>query len=172
MTRIGLLSDTHSYFDPRFYDLFAQVDEIWHAGDIGSEEVLDALMQFKTTRAVYGNIDDARMRRRLRETERFRCEEVDVLMTHIGGYPGHYDVRIKNTLKQDTPKLFVAGHSHILKVIYDDKLNLLHVNPGAAGKNGFHAIRTAVRFAIDGNQIKDMEVIELGRKSGVIEIPK
>jgi putative phosphoesterase len=172
MIRIGLLSDTHSFFDPRFYDLFKEVDEIWHAGDIGSEQVLNELEAFKPTRAVYGNIDGAQLRRRLKETERFTCEKVDVLMTHIGGYPGRYHHDVKSEMLVNPPKLFVCGHSHILKVIYDDKFGVLHVNPGSVGKSGFHAIRTAVRFAIDGDQIKNMEVIELGRKNDIVEFPK
>lgn len=171
MMKIGLLSDTHSFFDPRFYELFKEVDEIWHAGDIGTEEVLDVMLNFKPVRAVYGNIDNANLRRRVKEIERFTCERVDVLMTHIGGYPGNYDRRIKNTLAHNAPKLFISGHSHILKVMYDDKIGALHVNPGAAGKNGFHSIRTAVRFAIEADQIKDMEVIELGRKNGIVAMP-
>jgi uncharacterized protein len=172
MTRIGLLSDTHSFFDPLFYDLFKEVDEIWHAGDIGSEQVLTELEAFKPIRAVYGNIDGGQLRRRLKETERFTCEKVDVLMTHIGGYPGRYHHDVKREMLLNPPKLFVCGHSHILKVIYDDKFGVLHVNPGSAGKSGFHAIRTAVRFAIDGDQIKNMEVIELSRKNDIIEFPK
>lgn len=167
MTRIGLLSDTHGFFDPRFYDLFKDVDEIWHAGDIGSVDVYDAICAFKPCKAVIGNIDGVPLRGHLNETERWMCEQVDVLLTHIGGYPGKYDVRIKNELKTNPPKLFIAGHSHILKVIYDNKLNLLHLNPGAAGISGFHTIRTALRFCIDGHDIKNMEVIELGTKGKI-----
>ena len=134
MTRIGLISDTHSYFDPRFKELFANCNEIWHAGDIGDMKVLDAMQDFKPTRAVYGNIDDAVIRRTLKEHLRFECDGVDVWITHIGGYPGRYDGRVKAGLFKNPPKLFIAGHSHILKVIYDDKLNCLHINPGAAGR--------------------------------------
>ncbi|MCW3786063.1 metallophosphoesterase family protein [Plebeiibacterium sediminum] len=165
MKRIGLLSDTHSFFDPKFKELFAACDEIWHAGDIGDIKVLDALKDFKPTRAVYGNIDDAVIRRCLNEHERFVCEGVDVWITHIGGYPGKYDRRVKNELFRNPPKLFIDGHSHILKVIYDDQLNLLHINPGAAGLSGFHAVRTAIRFVLDKGEIKDLEVIELENKS-------
>jgi hypothetical protein len=161
MIKIGLLSDTHGFFDSRFYELFKEVDEIWHAGDIGSEDVLDEMMAFKPCRAVFGNIDGGALRRRLKESERFLCEEVNVWMTHIGGYPGKYAMHLKNELKLYAPNLFICGHSHILKVMYDNKLNLLHLNPGAAGKSGFHTIRTALRFSIEGSDIKAMEVIEL-----------
>ncbi len=169
MTRIGLLSDTHSFFDPKFKELFAECDEIWHAGDIGDIKVLDEMKDFKPTRAVYGNIDDAVIRRCLNEHERFQCEGVDVWITHIGGYPGKYDRRVKHELFKNPPKLFIAGHSHILKVIYDDQLNLLHINPGAAGRSGFHAVRTAIRFVIDKGDIKDLEVIELANKASIKE---
>jgi len=165
MKRIGLLSDTHSFFDPRFFELFKDVDEIWHAGDIGDRKVLEQIESFKPFRAVYGNIDGADIRRELRKDERFFCEDVDVWMTHIGGYPGRYDRSVKKKITENPPKLFICGHSHILKVIYDKKLDLLHVNPGAAGRYGFHKVRTAVRFVIDGANIKDLEVIELENKS-------
>lgn len=171
MTRIGLISDTHSFFEPRFYELFKNADEIWHAGDIGTEEILDEMESFKTLKAVYGNIDNAKLRRRLKESLWFKCEDVDVYMTHIGGYPGNYDRRVKPVLNENSPKLFISGHSHILKIIYDDKLDLLHMNPGASGKYGFHTVRTAIRFAIDKDNIKDVEVIELGRKNGLITMP-
>lgn len=161
MTRIGLFSDTHSFFDARFYDLFQDVDEIWHAGDVGDEKVLEAMAQFKPFRAVYGNIDNGVIRRQLKLHERFRCEEVDVWITHIGGYPGKYAANVLPEMKINPPKLFISGHSHILKVMYDKKLDLLHMNPGAAGKFGFHTIRTALRFSIDKSEIKDLEVIEL-----------
>jgi putative phosphoesterase len=165
MTRIGLLSDTHSFFDPRFFELFKNVDEIWHAGDIGDKKVLEQIENFKPFKAVYGNIDGAGLRRELSKDERFFCEDVDVWMTHIGGYPGKYDRSIKDKIMADPPKLFICGHSHILKVIYDKKLDLLHINPGAAGRYGFHKVRTAVRFVIDGKNIKDLEIIELENKS-------
>ncbi len=164
MTRIGLLSDTHSYFDPRFIELFANCDEIWHAGDIGDLKVLDAMRELKPTRAVFGNIDDARIRADLKESIRFQCDGVDVFMTHIGGYPGKYSPIAKEELFKNPPKLFICGHSHILKVIYDDKINCLHMNPGAAGRSGFHAVRTAIRFTLDKGDIKDLEVIELDSK--------
>jgi len=159
------MSDTHSYLDERFTDLFSEVDEIWHAGDIGDIRVLDQLRQIKPVKAVYGNIDGLDIRQELKAHQRFMCEEVDVWMTHIGGYPGKYDNLVKGTIYTKPPKLFVAGHSHILKVMYDKQLDLLHLNPGACGISGFHAVRTALRFSIDGANIKDMEVIELGPKS-------
>jgi putative phosphoesterase len=165
MTRIGLLSDTHSYLDERITELFKDVDEIWHAGDIGDIRVLDRLRELKPVRAVYGNIDGADIRMELNAHERFICEEVDVWITHIGGYPGKYDQLVKASIVRKPPQLFIAGHSHILKVMYDKQLELLYLNPGACGISGFHAVRTALRFAIDGKVIKDMEVIELGPKT-------
>jgi len=164
MKRIALLSDTHSYLDERMAELLVQSDEIWHAGDIGSISVADRLIQLKPLRAVCGNIDGADLRVQFPQSLRFNCEEVDVLMTHIGGYPGHYDRDILTLLKNKPPKLFIAGHSHILKVIFDQKYQLLHINPGAAGQHGFHLVRTIVRFTIDGNQIKNLEVVELGKR--------
>lgn len=161
MKRIGLVADTHSYFDERFRELFKDVDEIWHAGDIGDIKVFDQMCSFKPVKAVYGNIDDKVIRQHLSETLVFYCEEVKVFITHIGGYPGSYQGRIKKQLLKERPKIFISGHSHILKVMYDKELDLLHLNPGAAGLSGFHAVRTALRFTIDGQNIKDMEVIEL-----------
>lgn len=165
MKRIGLLSDTHSYFDARFKELFKDVDEIWHAGDLGDIKVLDEMRAFKPVRAVYGNIDDSVIRQELDEVFEFECEGVQVYLIHIGGYPGKYEKRVKAELIKKKPKLFITGHSHILKVMYDKNLDLLHLNPGAAGRSGFHAVRTALRFTIDGDDIKDMEVIELGPKT-------
>ncbi|SMO45968.1 hypothetical protein SAMN06265379_101913 [Saccharicrinis carchari] len=163
MTRIGLLSDTHSYFDPRFNELFAHCDEIWHAGDIGDMQVLNDMRALKPTRAVYGNIDDSRIRAELKETLRFTCDGVDVWITHIGGYPNKYAPAVKTLIYNKPPQLFIAGHSHILKVIYDKKINCLHINPGAAGRSGFHSVRTAVRFTLDNGEIKDLEIIELNK---------
>ncbi|WP_291857203.1 metallophosphoesterase family protein [Marinilabilia sp.] len=163
MIKIGLLSDTHGFLDPRFFELFKGVDEIWHAGDIGNEDVLNDLEIFKPYRAVYGNIDDWNIRNRTTEDQRFQCEGLKVWMTHIGGYPGKYSPRIKQDLFKYLPGLFISGHSHILKVMFDKNLNCLHINPGAAGKSGFHQVRTAVRFAIDKGEIKNLEVIELGK---------
>lgn len=164
MKHIGLISDTHSFLDPRFERLFAYVDEVWHAGDIGDMRVLDKLRSFKTLRAVYGNIDDRLIRCELRETERFNCEGVDVLMTHIGGYPGKYSPLVREIMSTNPPQIMVAGHSHILKVIFDHKHNCLHLNPGACGMSGFHQVRTALRFAIDNGEVRDMEIIELGAR--------
>jgi putative phosphoesterase len=163
MRKIGLLSDTHACWDEKFEKYFSECDEIWHAGDIGSEEVLNCLETIKPVRAVYGNIDGHIIRSKCPETLRFRIENVDVLLTHIGGYPGNYSPMIKRAIYDSPPKLFVCGHSHILKVIYDKKLQMLCINPGAAGKYGFHQVRTLVRFSIDGDKIGDLEVIELGK---------
>ncbi|HBY54044.1 MAG TPA: YfcE family phosphodiesterase [Marinilabiliales bacterium] len=165
MKRIGLLSDTHGTLSNRIFKFFAPVDEIWHAGDIGNAETADQLSAFKPFRAVYGNIDDHSLRRMFPVFHRFFCEEVDVLITHIGGYPDHYEAPVRNIFKTNAPQLFICGHSHILKVIFDPKYHLLHINPGAAGNKGFHQVCTAVRFVIDGKNIKDLEVLEFARMS-------
>ena len=162
LKQIGLLSDNHGYLDDRIIEHFKHCDEIWHAGDIGTIQNLEILESRKPLRAVYGNIDGLQLRSVLPEIQRFFCEQVEVLIKHIGGYPGNYDRSIRETIKKDPPDLFISGHSHILKVMPDKKLNLLHINPGAAGKNGFHKVRTIVRFIIDGKDIQDLEVIELG----------
>jgi putative phosphoesterase len=164
MTKIGLLSDTHGYFDTRLTEFLNSVDEIWHAGDIGSLDLLNNLKILKPVRAVYGNIDGFDIRMECKELERFTIEDTDVLMTHIGGFPGRYEKKILKLLKSDPPDLFISGHSHILKVIYDKKNNLLHINPGAAGINGFQKVQTAVKFIIDRKNIKDLQIIELDRK--------
>ena len=164
MKRIGLLSDTHGYWDDRYTKYFSECDEIWHAGDFGSSEIADRLSALKPLRGVFGNIDGHDLRMRFSEKYRFKCEEVEVLMKHIGGYPGHYDPSIRGSIFARPPKLFISGHSHILKVVYDKTLGCLHINPGAAGIAGFHKVRTLVRFTIDGSEIKDLEVIELGEK--------
>lgn len=161
--RIGLLSDTHGWLDPKLLEFFEGCDEVWHCGDIGSMDVAEELERHFIVRAVYGNIDGRMMRRVYPETDVFTCEGVKVLMTHIGGYPGHYDMRIKSRLLQERPKLFVCGHSHIAKVMYDRKLACLHINPGAAGRYGFHKVRTAVRFVIEAGEIKDLELVEYER---------
>lgn len=161
--RIGLLSDTHGWLDPKLLEFFEGCDEVWHCGDIGSMDVAEELERHFIVRAVYGNIDGGMMRRVYPETDVFTCEGVKVLMTHIGGYPGHYDMRIKSRLLQERPKLFVCGHSHIAKVMYDRKLACLHINPGAAGRYGFHKVRTAVRFVIEAGEIKDLELVEYER---------
>ena len=164
MTRIGVLSDTHGLLDARVFEHFKDVDEIWHAGDIGSEEVLRRLREFKPTRAVFGNMDSGDVRYSLSEFYRFKVEEVNVLMTHIGGYPGHYNPLLIPMFRKEPPDLFVCGHSHILKVQYDSMFKMLTMNPGAAGKQGWQTIQTLLRFAINKDQILDLEVIELGRK--------
>ncbi len=164
MTRIGLLSDTHAYLDRRVLEHFQSVDEIWHAGDIGSMEVLQALREFKPTRAVFGNMDSGDVRYSLSEFYRFRVEDVEVMMTHIGGYPGHYNPWLIPMFQKETPMLFVCGHSHILKVQYDSVWKMLTMNPGAAGKQGWQTVQTLLRFSIDRDQIQDLEVIELNRE--------
>ena len=163
MTRIGLLSDTHGLLDRRIFEHFKNVDEIWHAGDIGSAEVLQALREFKPTRAVYGNMDSGDVRYSLPEFYRFRVEEVNVLMTHIGGYPGKYNPWLIPWFRKEPPNLFVCGHSHILKVQYDPLYKFLTMNPGAAGKQGWQPCQTLLRFTIDGSKIDNLEVIELER---------
>lgn len=163
MKKILLLSDTHGYIGPDIIKYVKQADEVWHAGDIGDILVTDEIKKLKPLRAVYGNIDDDKARMEFPEHNRFMCEDVDVWLTHIGGYPNRYDIRVRNDIKIDPPKLFICGHSHILKVMSDKKLGLLHMNPGAAGKHGFHKVRTMLRFVIDGKNIKDLEVIEFNR---------
>lgn len=163
MKKIGLLSDTHGGLSKRVVRFMEDVDEIWHAGDIGTEELADQLAEMKPLRAVYGNIDGHVLRRMFPENLRFFCEEVEVFMTHIGGYPGRYEPRIRKEIYSKPPQLFISGHSHILKVIYDKRISCLHINPGAAGNKGFHKVCTAVRFVIDGKNIKDMEVLEFER---------
>lgn len=164
MKKILLLSDTHSHIDEKILKYVNQADEVWHAGDIGDLKVTDAIKKIKPLRAVYGNIDDTTARMEFPLDNRFRCEEVEVYITHIGGYPKKYNSRVLEELKKDTPKLFICGHSHILKVMYDKDFNLLHLNPGAAGVYGMHQVRTMLRFAIDQDQIKNLEIIELGKK--------
>jgi uncharacterized protein len=164
MKLIGLLSDTHGHLDDRIIYHLKDCDEIWHAGDIGTMEVLDQLEKLKPVKAVFGNIDGHLLRAALPEILRFTCEKVNVLLKHIGGYPGHYDHSVVHELMTGAPKLFIAGHSHILKVIPDKKLNLLHINPGAAGNSGLHKVRTLIRFRIDGDNIRDLEVVELEKR--------
>ena len=161
MKRIGILSDTHSCWDDKYLIHFAGCDEIWHAGDIGSPLVVDNLATCCQVRAVCGNIDGRDMRLRFPEVLRFKVEECNVIMTHIGGYPGKYSPAMRDILRNERPQLFVAGHSHILKVMYDKELACLHINPGAAGRQGWHAVRTIVKLTIDGSDIKDLEVVEL-----------
>ena len=163
MIRIGVLSDTHGFIDNKILDFFVNCDEIWHAGDIGSLKTADILSEYKPFKAVYGNIDSHDIRNVYPEHQRFDCENIDVWMTHIGGYPGNYAPQVKANIFRNPPRLFICGHSHILKVIFDEKLGLLHINPGAAGKNGLHRKRTAVRFTIDLENISDLEILELNR---------
>lgn len=160
MKKILLLSDTHSYIDQDILRYVEQSDEVWHAGDIGSLAVTDAIQDLKPLKAVYGNIDDEKARKEFPLHNRFMCEEIDVWITHIGGYPGRYSLPVRQELIKNPPKIFVTGHSHILKVMPDRNLDLLHINPGAIGKHGFHQVRTMVRFEIDGLQIRNLEVIE------------
>jgi uncharacterized protein len=162
MTRILLLSDTHGYIDDRILHYAGEADEVWHAGDIGNIEVADKLKAVKPLKAVYGNIDGHGVRKEYPLNQRFLCEEVDVWITHIGGYPNKYSPAIREEIRANTPNLFICGHSHILKVMNDKNLKLLHMNPGAAGKQGFHKKRTMLRFKIDKKEILDLEVIELG----------
>lgn len=164
MTKILLLSDTHSYIDDRILDYAQDADEIWHAGDFGSQEVIDRLSQIKPLKGVFGNIDGTEIRNQFPEVLRFYCEGVEVLIKHIGGYPKKYDVSIKEEIKENPPRLFISGHSHILKAMYDKDLGLLHLNPGACGNVGWHKVRTMMRFVIDNEEIKDLEVIELGKR--------
>lgn len=163
MKRIGLLSDTHAYWDDRYLHHFEECDEIWHAGDIGSLELATRLQEFRPLKAVCGNCDGGELRIMFPEKLRWNCEGADVFMTHIGGYPGRYDMRIRQEIYTNPPKLFISGHSHILKVLYDDKLKLLHINPGAAGLQGWHQVRTLIRFTIEDASFKDLEVIEIPR---------
>lgn len=162
MIKIGLLSDTHAYWDDRYATYFADCDEIWHAGDIGSDTLALQLSSLKPLRAVHGNIDGYSLRIQYPRILRFKAEEMEVVITHIGGYPGRYAPEIREELYANPPQIFIAGHSHILKAQYDQKLKCMHLNPGAAGKSGFHQVRTLMRFVIDGKQLKDLEVIELG----------
>lgn len=171
MTKIGLISDTHGYLDESSFKYFEKCDEIWHAGDFGDIGIAEKLESFvagpaakKILRAVYGNIDGPDIRSRFPEQVVFNCEDVKVMMRHIGGSPPRYNPETKKELLLHRPQLFISGHSHILKIIYDDKLQCLHINPGAAGKQGWHKIRTIIRFSIDGPDIKNCEVIELGKK--------
>jgi putative phosphoesterase len=163
MTKILLLSDTHSFIGDDILKYVKQADEVWHAGDIGDLKVTDAIKKLKPLRAVYGNIDNAEARLEFPEHLKFRCEGVKVWITHIGGYPGRYAPAVRNQIRIHTPDLFICGHSHILKVINDKKLKLLHMNPGAAGTHGFHKVRTMLRFEITGEKIQSLEVIEFKR---------
>jgi len=164
MKRIALLSDTHTHLDENLFKYLEACDEIWHAGDIGNIETANRLAEFAPLKAVHGNADGQDVRQVHPLNLRFKCEDVDVWMTHIGGYPKRYDLNVRDEIKRNPPELFISGHSHILKVMYDKELNLLHINPGAAGLQGFHKVQTLVRFTIAGKQIKDLEVVEFGTK--------
>ena len=164
MPAIGLISDTHSYLDPQVFEYFKEVDEIWHIGDVGDAQLLDKLRAFKPLRGVYGNIDDREIRQELPLDYRFVMEDMDIWMTHIGGYPGKYTSRVRDILQIKAPDLFICGHSHILKVMRDKKYNMLCMNPGAAGKHGFHKLRTLLRFHITNKTLSNLEVIELGTR--------
>jgi len=163
MKKIGLLSDTHGHIDEKIMNFFIDCDEIWHAGDIGNIETADQISRLKTLKAVYGNIDGQDVRIVYPKVQFFSCENVKVLMTHIGGYPGKYEKSMKEIIEELKPNIFISGHSHILKVIYDKKNELLHINPGASGKSGMHRLITAVRFEIDGTDIKNLEIFEKER---------
>lgn len=164
MVRIGLLSDTHAYWDEKYLKYFENCDEIWHAGDIGSIELARKFSGFRPFRAVYGNIDGQEIRQMFPLVNRFKVEGAEILMKHIGGYPGNYDTSIRGSVLVHPPKLFISGHSHILKVKYDKTIGTLHINPGSAGISGFHKVRTLVRFIVDESEFKDLEVIELSDK--------
>ncbi|MBA3681407.1 MAG: metallophosphoesterase family protein [Bacteroidetes bacterium] len=165
MKKILLISDTHSYLDPKLLRHIKEADEVWHAGDIGTVDICTEIEKIKPFKAVFGNIDDAGIRSIYPENLFFNCEDVPVFITHIGGYPGKYPSRIKQLLLEHKPKLFICGHSHILKVMYDKDLQLLHINPGACGTHGFHHVKTVVRFEIDKSEIKNLAVIELGNRT-------
>jgi putative phosphoesterase len=164
MTRIGLISDTHSFLDENVFKHFEDRDEIWHAGDFGSAEIADRLSAKKPLKGVYGNIDGYDIRCRYPETLSWHCEDVSVMMTHIGGFPPKYNATVLKQLRAHPPQLFISGHSHILKVIFDPELDCLHMNPGAAGRQGWHTMRTILRFDIDKSQIINCEVVELGKR--------
>ena len=169
MKYIGLISDTHGFLDPKVFQYFDQCDEIWHAGDVGSEDILTKLELFKPLKAVYGNIDGGVVRQALPEDLLFVCEGMKVYMTHIGGSPGKYNAKVKKTIQEIKPEIFICGHSHILKIISDPVYKpLLYLNPGAAGVHGFHQVRTLLRFKIDKGKLSDMQVIELGKRSIIV----
>ena len=164
MTKIGLLSDTHSYLPEAVFKHFEDTDEIWHAGDVGDPLLLERLKSFKPIRGVYGNIDGPQVRQYFPLNNIFYCEKVKVMMRHIGGYPGRYSPGVRDLIKKEKPLLFISGHSHILKIMFDEKLGCLHMNPGACGKQGWHQVQTLLKFQIDEEQIANCQVIELGKK--------
>ena len=168
MNKIGLLSDTHGWLHPDLFEFFADVDEIWHAGDIGSMEVADRLALFKPLKAVYGNIDGGALRKTFHDVLEFRTSGMDVLMTHIGGSPGRYDFKVRELIRVKKPDIFVCGHSHIAKVVRDPRMGFLYINPGAAGYQGFHKYMTAIRFTINNSEVNDLEIVELGERGKVV----
>lgn len=167
MKKILLISDTHNFLDTKLLKHIEAADEVWHGGDIGTIELCDSIQKLKPLKAVYGNVDGQDVRSSYPENLIFDCEEIKVFMTHIGGYPGKYPSRIKNLIMEHKPGIFICGHSHILKVIYDKQFDLLHINPGACGVHGFHKVKTAVRFEIDKKEIKNLAVIELGNRASL-----
>lgn len=169
MKRIGVISDTHSFLDEKVFDYFEHCDEIWHAGDIGDLRVTDRLAAFRPLKAVWGNIDDHKARIQFPETNRFLCEGMDVMIHHIAGKPYSYPANVKAMMNPKTPDILVCGHSHILRVEYDKKINMLYINPGAAGVHGFHKVKTLLRFSIHNRQLSNMEAIEIGPRARLME---
>ncbi|NLR91081.1 metallophosphoesterase family protein [Flammeovirga agarivorans] len=167
MIQVGIISDTHSYIDDRIIEHLKDCDEIWHAGDIGTEEVMSALKAIAPVRAVYGNIDNGKLRMEYPEEQIFTLEGLKIYMIHIGGYPPRYTTKLKKRLNEVNPNIFICGHSHILKVIPDQKRNLLHINPGAAGRHGFHHQRTIIKMVLDDGKPKDLKVVELGKRASI-----
>ena len=168
MTRVGLLSDTHSYLDPKIKEFFKEVDVLIHGGDFGSLKVVDQCKTLcENLYGVSGNIDNIKIKAEMPLNQSFMIEDLKVFMTHIGGYPGRYTKRVKELLEEEKPDLYICGHSHILKVIRDKNLDLLHINPGACGHAGFHYMRTLIRFTVEGNEINNLEVIELGKRGKI-----
>lgn len=165
MKRIGLMSDTHGYVDPKVFEYFKDVDEIWHAGDVGSIDVIDQLEKFKPVKGVYGNIDNAELRMVWPKDQVFYCEEMKVCITHIAGKPGRYNREAFGLIKKEKPQIFVCGHSHILLVKFDSLINALWLNPGACGFKGFHQVKTLLRFTINKDKIEDMEIVEIGKRA-------
>ena len=164
MKKILLLSDTHGYIDKKIIKYFDDVDQVWHAGDIGNIKVCETILKTKPLKAVFGNIDNFEIREKFQEDLNFHCEGLKIYITHIGGYPGNYNKRVKKVIEETRPNVFICGHSHILKVIYDEKNDLLHMNPGACGLQGFHKKRTMLKFNIENKKITNLNVIELGGK--------
>jgi len=167
LLKILLIADTHNFLEPKLIKYIAEADEVWHAGDIGQIALCQEIEGRKPLKAVFGNADGQDIRSHYPENQVFTCENVKVFITHIGGYPGKYPAKIKQQLKEIKPNLFICGHSHILKVMYDQENELLHMNPGACGNHGFHSVKTALRFEIEGSEIKNLAVIELGNRTSL-----